>query len=242
MLNQDTIKNEIDNYYQIINNNCSPREYADSCYAIIGIKFKNRNLERYGRSLYIDVKNFITQHLKSFDTEDYGYDIPNKDKLITAINTLPIREQLVMCRYTEKLYESYYYKTDFLEKKINRLRMQIAWEEKRYGTFFLRLSAQNMWTLLASYVIFLAVVFVVLLPAPFEWMRILHVEPYDFKLNPFMNHIMNTMAMIIGDDYAPKITPYGLRGMILIIIGNILFYLLIGNFVVKKLIDLFSFD
>ena len=122
------------------------------------------------------------------------------------------------------------------------LKMKIAWNENRFLSFLLCLSAHNVWTLIGSYLLFLIVVFVVLLPAPCEWMGVLQVEPHDFSEEPLKNHLMNTIALATGGDYSPKITPTGLKGLLLVILGNVLFYLLIGNYVVKKLSDLFSIE
>ena len=238
----ETFKGELDKYYQGITSDISAREYAEKCYAIIGIKQNNKELERYGQPLYLDVKHFITQHLDSFDTEDYGYDIPNNDKLLKAICSLPAKEQLAMCRYASGLYENRGYETSFLDKRINCLRMKIAASEHHYVSFLLRLSAHNIWTLLGSYLVFLVIVYVVLLPAPCEWMGILEIEPHNFGLGSFKNQLMNVLALVMDGDYAPEITPCGLRGMALVIFGKVLFYLLIGNFVVKKLSDFFSFE
>ena len=242
MIQEATFKNQIDSYYDSITENSTAREKAEKFYAIIGIKGKNTSLERYRQTLYIDVKQFVTQHLNSFDTEDYGYDIPNNDKLLEAIGVLPEKEQLAMCRYASKLYENCGYETSFLDKRTNCLRIKIAYKEHRYLSGLLRLSAHNLWTLLGSYLLFLVVVYVVLLPAPYDWMGILQIKLHDFGLGPFKNQLMNVLALVTNGDYAPKIIPYGLRGMSLVIFGKVLFYLLIGNFVVKKLSDFFSFE
>ena len=161
------LEQTIDGYYNSINENSSAREVAERIYAVIGIKRNNSSLLRYRQPLYLDVKRFIFHHLKSFDTEDYGYDIPNNDKVLEAIGALPTREQLSICRYACKLYENCGYETSFLDKKINRLRMEIAWKENQYFSSMLRLSALNVWTLLLSYFILFVVLYLVLLTAPF---------------------------------------------------------------------------
>lgn len=242
MIQEETFKRQLDSYYDSITEDSTAREKAEKSYAIIGIKGKNAYLERYRQPLYLDVKHFITQHLNSFDTEDFGYDIPNNDKLLEAVGVLPAKEQLAMCRYASKLYENRGYETTFLDKRINCLRMTIACKEHRYLSCLLRLSAHNLWTLLGSYLLFLVVVYVVLLPAPCESMGILQIELHDFGVGPFKNQLMNVLALVTDGDYAPNITPYGLRGMSLVIFGKVLFYLLIGNFIVKKLSDFFSFE
>lgn len=239
----EVFKKKIDEYYKLSNNEkTTARTKEESLYAIIGIKIKNSDLARHGQPLYLDVKHFITEYLRSYETEDYGYDIPNNEKLIKAIESLPQKEQLVLCRFASNLYEGRGYETRFLESKIDRLRMRIAWDSHHYLSWLLRLSALNVGTLLISYVLFLAVVYVILLPAPFEWMGVLDVVPHDFRAKPFMDGLLNALALATGGDYAPSVTPCGLCGMLLIILGNISFYLLIGNFIVKKLSDFFSFE
>ena len=242
MIQVETLKRQMDCYYDSITENSTSREQAEKSYAVIGIKRKNTYLERYRQPLYLDVKHFIMNHLNSFDSEDYGYDIPNNNKVFDAIGALPAKEQLAMCRYASKLYEDCGYETSFLDKKINLLRMKIACNEHRYLSFLLRLSAYNFWTLIGSYLLFLIVVYVVLLPAPYDWMGILQIDPHDFGLGIVKNQLMNVLALVTDGDYAPKIVPCGLRGMALVILGKVLFYLLIGNFIVKKLSDFFSFE
>lgn len=240
-LGQDVLKNQIDNYLLEINK-CSAREQAERLYAIIGIKGNYEEIKSYKRPLYLDVKAFITQYLKAFETEDYGYDIPNNEKLLKAISTLPDKEQLAMCRFANKSYEDYGYDSAFLDVRMNKLKMQMACDEHRYLLYLLRWSGSNLKTLFASYSIFILVVFIVLLPAPFEWMGILKTIPQDFVTNPLINHLINTLAIVSGGDFAPEVAPNGLIGMLLIILGKIVFYLLIGNFIVKKITDFFSFE
>ena len=49
---------------------------------------------------------------------------------------------------------------------------------------------------------------------------------------------MNTFALLTGnDDISPKVKPIGFGGLAVYIIGEILFYLIIGNFVYRKIED-----
>ena len=72
MIQEAALKNQIDSYYDSITEKSTAREKAEKCYAIIGIKGKSTSLERYRQPLYLDVKQFVTQHLNSFEDEMTG--------------------------------------------------------------------------------------------------------------------------------------------------------------------------
>lgn len=235
------LKENLDKEYQKLDV-AKPREYADICYGIIGIKKGNHLVERYKRSLYNDVKYFLMNYLQSFETEDYGYDIPNEDKVKKAIDALPPKERLAMYRYARVLYEERGYDTAFIERMVNQLKTLIALDEKHYLFFFLQLSSYNVWTLLLSYMLFVCVVLIILLPAPFECFSILDVNLHEFAQSAPKNYLLNTLAIVSGSDYGQTVVPIGARGMLLLIAGKIIFYLLIANFILKKLEEYFTID
>ena len=237
----DRLQMKLDAEYQKLDAD-KPREYADICYGIIGIKNNNPLVERYWQSLYNDVKLFLKNYLQSFETEDYGYDIPNENKVEKAIDALPGKERLAMYRYARVLYEERGYDTAFIERKVNQLKTLIALNEKHYLKFVLQLSSYNIWTLLLSYILFVFVVFLIILPAPFGCFSILEINLHPFTQSVPKNYLLNTMAIIADVDCGQTIVPTGARGMLLLIIGKIIFFLLIANFILKKLEDYFTID
>jgi len=55
------------------------------------------------------------------------------------------------------------------------------------------------------------------------------------------NYIMNTLALVVdNDNFKPQITPLNLRGMIIYLLGGIIFYVLIANFVIRKITDVIN--
>lgn len=240
-MDQNVLCCKIDEYLDKYNE-CSEREKAERLFAIIGIKGNNEIVHSYKSPLYLDVKSFVVHYIKAFETEDYGYDIPNNEKLLNAISFLSDNEQLAMCRFARKTYDENGYDTSFLDKRINEIKMRIALDKHNYFLFILRWSGSNLKTLLLSYLFFIAVVFIVFLPAPYNWMALFQIDLYEYVGNSFINHLLNTLAIVSGADSAPQIIPSGLVGMILLILGKILFYLLIGNFIIKKIADFFSFE
>lgn len=240
-LPENKLKEKLDSEYLKLSE-VKPREYADICFGIIGIKKGCRLVESYKRSLYNDVKLFLMNYLNSFKTEDYGYDIPNEDKVKEAIDALPRKESLAMYRYAKVLYEECGYDTTFIERKVCQIKALVALDDKRYLKFLLQLSSYNVWTLLLSYVLFVCIVFFILLPAPSDWFSILNVDLHKYVHSPCKNHLLNTLAMIAGLDCGQTVVPTGMRGMLLLIAGKITFYLLIANFILKKLEEYLTLD
>ena len=238
---ENKLKEKLDVEYQKLDSQ-KPREYADICYGIIGIKKENSLVERYKQSLYNDVKNFLKYYIKSFETEDYGYDIPNEDKVIKAINALSRKESLAMCRYTRVIFEKHGFDTTFIESKAKQLKILIAWNEKHYTKYLLLLSSYNVWTLFMSYMFYVCIVLIILLPAPIECFSILDVNLHEFTQNSPKNYLLNTLAIVSGSDFGQTVEPTGTRGMLLLLTGKIVFYLLITNFILKKLEDYFTID
>lgn len=79
---------------------------------------------------------------------------------------------------------------------------------------------------------------IVLLPAPLDSMQLFEIEYCDYSDNNVVNCIMNAFALLTGnDDISPNVKPINLLGLIVYIIGEILFYLIIGNFVYRKIED-----
>ena len=69
-------------------------------------------------------------------------------------------------------------------------------------------------------------------------MQFFEIDYNDYSDNEISNCIMNTFALLTGnDDISPKVKPIGFGGLAVYIIGEILFYLIIGNFVYRKIED-----
>lgn len=237
----DKLRDSLDKAYCDLNTE-NVREYADTCYGIIGIKGNNASVATHKRTLYVDVKDFITHYMMQSDSEDYGYDIPNEERLVHALGYLQPNEQLSLYRYLKSQYNRRGFDASVWDKYINELELKVAWVQHKYVSVILKLSAFNIWTLLFSYLVFVFVVFLVLHDAPFECLGVLDVTLYKFSDIPHVNYFMNTLAIASGEDYGQTIVPVNAGGMLLIIIGKIVFYLLIANFVLKKLSDYFNFD
>ncbi len=198
------------------------------------------NMHNYKRSLYMDVKMFIENYIKASDKEDYGYDEILPQKIMEAVAGLEVNQKLSILYTMRRMMVVRGYDTDSLQDEIRNLRIQSAWLGNCYQKCYaatLWLSSQ-WWTLFISYLVYIIIVMIVLLPAPLDSMQLFEIEYCDYSDNNVVNCIMNTFALLTGnDDISPNVKPINLLGLIVYIIGEILFYLIIGNFVYRKIED-----
>ena len=198
------------------------------------------DMHNYKRSLYLDVKKFVENYIKASDKEDYGYDEILPQKIMEAIEGLEVSQKLSILYTMRRMMIMRGYDADSLQNEISSLRIQFAWLGNGYQKCYavcLWLSSQ-WWTLLISYIAYIIVLMIVLLPAPLDCMQMFEIDYNYYSDNGISNCIMNTLALLTGnDDIAPTIKPIGIGGLVVYILGKILFYLIIGHFVYRKIED-----
>lgn len=195
-------------------------------------------LPNYNRSLYLDAKKFVEAYIKAADNLDYGYDEILIVKLLTSVRALKEKQQLSILYYARRMMGMRGYDTDDLLSEIRRIERCVAWRgnwKQKIYAICLWLSAR-WWALIGSYLLYVAVLSVVLLPAPFDWMQMFVIEQKQLHGDIIINHIMNTLGLVSGNEnMTPLILPIGICGMAVYLIGKLLFYLIIANFVYRKL-------
>ncbi len=210
-------------------------------YSVIHAK-KEFGLEEYNQSLYIDIKKFIHCYIASAAKEDYGYDEILVEKIAdTAFHISDKKKQRSLFQLARRLYVLNGYEPDELAGYISKLNFEIAKSEHKYLRAICLFLSSNIWTVLLSYLFYVFVVGLMILPAPYKWMELFYIEFKDFSSNSFFNHFANTLALIIGNEnISPVIIPNGLLGIMVYCIGVVLFYFFFANFLLKKLEDFTS--
>ena len=184
-------------------------------YNIIVTK-KDFNIISYHNSLYIDIKKFIYAYIKATQSLDYGYDAINNNKIKEVVSFLTPKEQLSIYHILRTSYTNLGLETNWIHNSLKRVEI-------------------------SSYFIYLLILFLVLHPAPHKCLEIYEVNLHNFSENNFANYIMNTLALVVdNDNFKPQITPLNLRGMIIYVLGGIIFYVLIANFVIRKITDVIN--
>ena len=125
-----------------------------------------------------------------------------------------------------------------LNYRIAMLEYKTAWKNKKYSKSIRMFVSSNIWALLLAYVIYILIVFVCIHPAPFSWMRIYDIELKSFSDNETNNYFLNTLGLLTGEsDLSPTIIPVGIVGMTFYCLGKLMFFVLVANFIMKKIED-----
>ena len=205
-------------------------------YNIIHVKARF-NID-YKESLYIDAKKFVKAYLNAIDNEDFGYDQIQISKIIEISNYLDIKQKLYFLYCVNRLLQVKGFDTDILSKAIIETETTVAWRERRWFKSISLWISSSLIKLIIVYFIYLIIVGVILLPAPFPWMSLFDITMQDYSSNALINHCSNTLALITGNDtIAPQVIPNGIIGMIVYCIGVAVFYLVFVNFVFRKIED-----
>ena len=238
-ININEVKRLLDSQYQELE--CGDDNVKFNVLYNIIVTKKDFNIISYHNSLYIDIKKFIYAYIKATQSLDYGYDAINNNKIKEVVSFLTPKEQLSIYHILRTSYTNLGLETNWIHNSLKRVEISIAKKEKRCTVFILSYASLNIWTLLLSYFIYLLILFLVLHPAPHKCLEIYEVNLHNFSENNFANYIMNTLALVVdNDNFKPQITPLNLRGMIIYVLGGIIFYVLIANFVIRKITDVIN--
>lgn len=188
------------------------------------------------QSLYLDVKQFIECYITSADSQDYGYDEVLLVRIMDVVHHLESKQKVSIMYSTKRMFYIRGYEVENITEIISRLEMIVALEEKCFGKAIRLWMSSSLTALLLTLLLYVIIISCVMLPAPLECMEIFDVNLKDYTASPFLNHLMNSITVLTGnDDISPSIIPIGIKGVIVYSIGVLLFYLLIANYALKKI-------
>lgn len=232
-------KQYIEQQYNLLLQGCQCKDIYQILYNLIQAKVEFK-MQDYKRSLYLDAKKFVEAYIKAAEMQDYGYDEVLLEKIKDVIKHLEPKQRVSVLHAARRMMFTRGYEVDNILNEIRNQEAIIAWK----GNFRQKLYSICLWmsirwrALLISYLVYMVLLNVVLLPAPFKWMELFVVEYKQYDDFFLWNHVINILALMTGNDaLSPQITPIGFTGMIVYVIGVVLFYLIIGNFVLRKLED-----
>ena len=204
-------------------------------YNLIAVKVKFQLCD-IQQSLYLDVKQFIECYITSADSQDYGYDEILLVKIMDVVHHLEPKQKVSIMYSTKRMFYIRGYEVDNITEIINRLEMTVAWKEKRFRKAIRLWMCSSLTALLLTLLLYVIIISCVMLPAPLECMEIFDIRLKNYTASPFWNHLMNSIAVLTGNDgISPSITPIGIIGILVYSIGVLLFYLLIANYALKKI-------
>lgn len=175
-------------------------------------------------------------------SEDYGYDRFNYSKLAKVIESLSYDRQIALLDYSLSLVskELPEFDNDWFVGKRKICEINKIFGERHYSSYpkaiLLSLSLDLCRLLLSLFILFFATCFI-LLPAPFPSWVVFRIdyEPYSVKFA--LNHFLNTLTIFADIDNDFKIKPIMWYGVLLQVVGKMLYVILIANFAYGKISD-----
>lgn len=204
-------------------------------YNLIAVKVKFQLCD-IQQSLYLDVKQFIEWYITSADSQDYGYDEVLLVKIMDVVHHLEPKQKVSIMYLTKRMFYIRGYEVENITKIINHLEMIVALEEKRFGKAIRLWMSSSLTALLLTLLLYVIIISCAMIPAPLEFMEIFNISLKNYSDSPFLNHLMNSVAVLTGnDEISPSITPIGIKGIMVYSIGVLLYYLIIANYALKKI-------
>lgn len=232
---KETIEDE---YNKIETNMCSTKSQV--LYNLISIKI-NCNLRNYFHPLYVDAKNYIHYLFKEEEFNDYGYDTLQEDKITEIIQKFPIPEQRALCIFTKHKASEYGLELSKIDNLFYNVSLSELRDNKNWLQYLSLLLGKNIWIMLLCYLLFVIIITLMLLPAPFEFMEILDVTLCPISNNNIANYLSNALIWLFGIEQENiRIVPIGFIGTLIYCLGRIFSILFIGNYLFQKICSYIS--
>jgi hypothetical protein len=236
-----TIEDIIKDEYKKLSDSINESEKSNVLYNIIMLKVKLSQTD----GLYKDIKQFSDSYIETIKMADYGYDNYNYSKIEQLIQYLPSNEQISILQYITSVSARELPEHDrtWFVTRIHQSEIKQIFESKNYiqypKTVFLYLGQSVVRLLLGLTVLFI-ITCLILLPASIDSFAIFEVSYEIYSQNSMLNHIMNVLALFADLNNNLKVEPIGLFGLLVIIIGKLLFITFIINFFYYKISDKIS--
>lgn len=218
--------------------NRSANELANIYYNLICLRHNTGSKN----DTYKNIKRFFDNYIESIKGENYGYDNFNYQKIINLLDLLKLNEQIAILQYAISTTARELPEHDrnwFISKK-HEIEIRDILTNRKISQFpkaFLLYCSHSVRRLLITLLAFFLLVYVVLLPAQSSEVVLFIIKYESYSSNFTLNHLLNVISLFSDLDNNLKVTPIGLTGLIIAVIGKIFFVALIVNFIYIKISD-----
>ncbi len=211
---------------------------------IIAVK-REYGLEEYHNPLYVDIKRWIRMFFEDVLDKNFGYDSFRLEPFAAEIDQFPLEQSLRLYFVLLHHCVNTHYNADAVRSKIEECRIRLWKEKHRWCRIGLYKIANNGWLLTGVCLIYLVMVTLCMLPAPFEFLEVIQVRLLDWSVTSsfggFLRYLGSALYYIIhGATDETMILPLNIGGVILIGVLEFVFWGLIINFLYQKVIDKIS--
>lgn len=195
----------------------------------------------------VDIKEFITSDIEASFSSRVEYDHLHHKTVLTFIDSIPYKYQIELLAYYWRVLKnnSFDNEADIVDKFKRKTIIKKSLENKFSKQSLFNLitlgPSYNFLTLCLSIFVCILIAYVFSLPSKFSFTEFLLVKDKHFIDNFYANRFLNTLGRfsgIINNEFS--ISPKNASGLMLMILGKLLLYLIIGLNVLRKLEDYFK--
>lgn len=212
-----------------------PTVLSQRYFTIIEIKRKFVDLQLVGQSLYLDVKLFINNYIRSKTDKDFGYDEFDRDKILQAINIVNLRAQYLLLGHLERLLGSLGYDTNWIVIEKNERAYLLSFHEKKYFKAAMQFCKFHLWATLLCIIFIFAIWCVVLCPAPCKSLIFFELKQENYCENNVLNFIANVLSLFLGFSNSAKLYCVSVCGVFMLGIFRLFYVVLCANYLFKNL-------
>lgn len=197
-------------------------------------------LEEYVKPLYVDVKQWILFHFEDLTNKDFGYDVFSAEPFLEQIEFFPAEKSLRLYQFLQYACDENHVDSSEIKKRERKLQINLWLKNGNRFKAVCFLMANNFGFICASIILFIALVIVSFLPAPFEWMRWLDLHFLDWtpaeSQQTFTGYLSNALFYIAhGETEIPMVTPRNPAGVLWVIAVECAFWGFLGNFLYQHI-------
>lgn len=232
----------IDDQYSKINETENSQNLVDLYYTLIQLKFDNPEYRDRNFSIRNDLKKFFVSYLKSYEASQFGYDYISTKKILAILSNFDdddIKYQFYNFGYRKFLTSGLDDESRIFQKEIKKIRIRrnLAWSPDKIIGLFFDLSSYNLYSLVLSLLFFASIYVIILVPTDNHLLHCFEIEYQDFSSNAVTNHILNCLTSLFAIKPAMEVKVLNIFGIGLLILGKVIFYVIVVNFVLRRLID-----
>lgn len=192
-------------------------------------------------SLYADIRKFLEFNVYAHEESHREYYLIKENRIDEklALVSDSERDSLLEFFIRELKKSGFEDISQFYYQKFKLARIKARFKKKTLINFLigtLQLSAFNLLAISLSILVLFIILYIVLLPCPNPDFILFRIDFNDLHNNFFINHLLNILVFIFGLNEDVKVTPISSGGVLLGVIGKIVFYVIVINFLITELL------
>lgn len=195
--------------------------------------------------LYSLTKHFIICYINTVVNKmNADYDAVDIEIIQSICESFPLNEKLALLKTARRELRNNHHEEEWkdVDGKIGELELAYEWKHKKLRRplkLFFLVTTYNFYSMITSLVVIPVIVIMFLYPyesPPFPIFIVTSVKIVD---SDFWNHFVNSLLMFGGHD-GLKIQPVGVLGIIILIVGKVIFLGALFSFLLDKFIKSFT--